>query len=482
MGILDELRLTAVKLFNRNVSNTPPDTNGNRYSYDMGFAKAVTQTGAAVRSSGDEKLKECVPDPDRREKIGRIISGIGKFAVDSTVNESLKGITGHSLSLSLCVCILRTWIVWPYGHSIDWDLAGLFGDLTMDLGNNDAVSLSLCLYLKLKQDLRVRDRLATAMLLLPFSACCPSNYFDFTVTVAVFKAEAGGLSCFSVECLQSFSREAFSFFNRGEFVYCPTFLSGLSVVHIMHLWFGSKDFKAHLSSVLGTQGKLVVAMVLVVFPSQVEAPFACFVPLMMVELPLLFSFGGIQVYKLVKEGLKDQPLLPNPNENKKPELTAVMEEMQARMEKMQEDMNTIKQQSKISMESAKGSDPWKERFHFAFACIRHLKSNALLEIVRLLTLHFSPFLISLGGTLMYDIVKEGLKEEPPLPNSNESKKSKQTVAVEEMQAKMERMQEEMNTITQQSKILMEKMQQEMNTVKQEMNTIKQEMNTIRSRL
>lgn len=54
--------------------------------------------------------------------------------------------------------------------------------------------------------------------------------------------------------MQSFSLEAFSFFNRGEFVYCPTFLSGLSVVHIMHLWFGSKDFKAHLSSVLGTQG------------------------------------------------------------------------------------------------------------------------------------------------------------------------------------------------------------------------------------
>lgn len=74
----------------------------------------------------------------------------------------------------------------------------------------------------------------------------------------------------------------------------------------------------------------------------------------------LLSAGGIQVYKIVKEGLKDQPLPPNPNENKKPDLTAVMEEMQARMEKMQEEMNTIKQQSKISMESAKGSDPLKE--------------------------------------------------------------------------------------------------------------------------
>lgn len=163
MGILDELRLTAVKLFNRNVSNTPPDTNGNRYSYDMGFAKAVAQTGDAFRSSRAEKLKEYVSDPDHREKIGRIISGIGKFAVDSAVNESLKGVT-----------------------------------------------------------------------------------------------------------------------------------------------------------------------------------------------------GGIQVYKIVKEGLKDQPLPLNPNESEKPELTAVMEEMQARMEKMQEEMNTTKQQSKISMESAKGSEPLKE--------------------------------------------------------------------------------------------------------------------------
>ncbi|KAG5551214.1 hypothetical protein RHGRI_009592 [Rhododendron griersonianum] len=103
-----------------------------------------------------------------------------------------------------------------------------------------------------------------------------------------------------------------------------------------------------------------------------------------------------------------------------------------------------------------------------------------------------------GGTLMYDmydIVMEGLKDEPPLPNSNENKRSKPTVAVEETQAKMEKMQEEMDTtITQQSKILMEKMQEEMNTtitqqskilmekMQEEMNTVKQEMNTIRSRL
>ncbi|KAI8557752.1 hypothetical protein RHMOL_Rhmol04G0034100 [Rhododendron molle] len=98
-----------------------------------------------------------------------------------------------------------------------------------------------------------------------------------------------------------------------------------------------------------------------------------------------------------------------------------------------------------------------------------------------------------GGTLMYDIW-EVLKDEPPLPNSNENKKSK-TVAVEEMQAKTEKMQEEMDTaITQQSKMLMEKMQQEMNTVKQEMDTaitqqskiltekMQQEMDTVKQEM
>ncbi|KAI8557751.1 hypothetical protein RHMOL_Rhmol04G0034000 [Rhododendron molle] len=222
MGILDELRLNAVKLFNRNVSNMPPDTNGNRYSCDMGFAKAVTQTGDAVRSSGAEKLKEYVPDPDRREKIGRIISGIGKFAVESAVNESLKGVTGK-------VVVAMVLVVFP------------------------------------SQADRVLVHVAQAQLSQP----------------KIFETHSGLQHSSLVEC-----------------------------------GFGTVSVK-------------------------------------LLE-------GGIQVYKIVKEGSKDQPLPPNPNENKKPELTAVMEEMQARMEKMQEEMNTIKQQSKISMESAKGSEPLKE--------------------------------------------------------------------------------------------------------------------------
>ncbi|GFZ12558.1 hypothetical protein Acr_23g0009430 [Actinidia rufa] len=70
--------------------------------------------------------------------------------------------------------------------------------------------------------------------------------------------------------------------------------------------------------------------------------------------------GGSQLYKFVKEELKDQPSSFNPKENKKPDLTVVMEEMQAKMEKMQEDMNNIKQQSKVPIQSAKESEPLRE--------------------------------------------------------------------------------------------------------------------------
>ncbi|MGI4421826.1 hypothetical protein ACR2V7_25595 [Klebsiella pneumoniae] len=62
----------------------------------------------------------------------------------------------------------------------------------------------------------------------------------------------------------------------------------------------------------------------------------------------------------MKEEFKDQPSSFNPNDNKKPDLTVVMEEMQAKMEKMQEDMNNIKQQSKVSIQSAQESEPLRE--------------------------------------------------------------------------------------------------------------------------
>ncbi|XAR67534.1 hypothetical protein NMG60_11002321 [Bertholletia excelsa] len=87
MGIWEELRLISVKLFSRNVSGEPVDTVETRSLQDIGFSRAIRYRGA-------EKLKEYVPDPDRREKIGRILTNIGKFAVDSAVKESLKGVTG----------------------------------------------------------------------------------------------------------------------------------------------------------------------------------------------------------------------------------------------------------------------------------------------------------------------------------------------------------------------------------------------------
>ncbi|XP_057472429.1 uncharacterized protein LOC130761003 isoform X2 [Actinidia eriantha] len=163
MGIWAEFRLTAVKLFNGSILDPPRNSKETECLHDMGIAKAVTQFGDAVGSNGAKKLKEYVPDPDRREKIGRILTKVGRFAVDSAVNESLKSVT-----------------------------------------------------------------------------------------------------------------------------------------------------------------------------------------------------GGTQLYKIVKEEFKDQPSSFNPNDNKKPDLTVVMEEMQAKMEKMQEDMNNIKQQSKVSIQSAQESEPLRE--------------------------------------------------------------------------------------------------------------------------
>ena len=49
--------------------------------------------------------------------------------------------------------------------------------------------------------------------------------------------------------------------------------------------------------------------------------------------------GGVQLYKISKEGMKDQEAS---NLNTKPRHTLMMEEMQARMEKMEEDLHIIR--------------------------------------------------------------------------------------------------------------------------------------------
>lgn len=63
----------------------------------------------AVRIDRIRMLKEQATNPDRRDKINRILSDLGKFAVDSAVNDSLKAVNGWSLlSLSLS---LRLYVI-----------------------------------------------------------------------------------------------------------------------------------------------------------------------------------------------------------------------------------------------------------------------------------------------------------------------------------------------------------------------------------
>ncbi|KAK9291805.1 hypothetical protein L1049_019755 [Liquidambar formosana] len=91
MGFWDDFRSTAVKLVNRNHPDTPPVTDSCRSPYDLSLA-AVTKMGNAV-VDGTQSQKEHSPNPDRREKINRILTNVGKFAVESAVNEPIKGVT-----------------------------------------------------------------------------------------------------------------------------------------------------------------------------------------------------------------------------------------------------------------------------------------------------------------------------------------------------------------------------------------------------
>lgn len=63
----------------------------------------------AVRIDRIRMLKEQATNPDRRDKINRILSDLGKFAVDSAVNDSLKAVNGWSL-LSLSLSLVITFI------------------------------------------------------------------------------------------------------------------------------------------------------------------------------------------------------------------------------------------------------------------------------------------------------------------------------------------------------------------------------------
>ncbi|CAI9088584.1 OLC1v1022956C1 [Oldenlandia corymbosa var. corymbosa] len=84
MGKWDDLQSSVSRLFNRQASRKPPPGDGTSGS------KVVE----AVRSNGAQKSDEYFPDPHRRERIGRVLTNLGKFAVDSAVDESLKSVTG----------------------------------------------------------------------------------------------------------------------------------------------------------------------------------------------------------------------------------------------------------------------------------------------------------------------------------------------------------------------------------------------------
>lgn len=98
MGRWDEFQSSVSRLINRK----RPTKNSSEADSEVQkpasiFVSNVTKVADAVKVNGAQKLDEYFPDPHRREKIGRILSNLGKFAVDSAVNESLKGVTGECL-------------------------------------------------------------------------------------------------------------------------------------------------------------------------------------------------------------------------------------------------------------------------------------------------------------------------------------------------------------------------------------------------
>lgn len=97
MGILDELRAAAGKLLNRRIEKKPSK---GRYGV-TGVTPAVSKIDNPVKYEGAQKTDEYVFYPDGREKIGRILSKVSKFALVSAVDESLKTVAGqHFFSYS----------------------------------------------------------------------------------------------------------------------------------------------------------------------------------------------------------------------------------------------------------------------------------------------------------------------------------------------------------------------------------------------
>ncbi|XP_009759757.1 uncharacterized protein LOC107813467 [Nicotiana tabacum] len=96
MGILDELRAAAGKLLNRKVQQKSSDACALQGKYSASITSAVSKIDGSVKYDGAQKTDDYVFYPDGREKIGRILSKLTKFAVVSAVDESLKTVAGGS--------------------------------------------------------------------------------------------------------------------------------------------------------------------------------------------------------------------------------------------------------------------------------------------------------------------------------------------------------------------------------------------------
>lgn len=97
MGIIDELRGAAGKLLNGKIQKKPSSAYALEGRYGAaGIAPAVSKIGSPVKYEGAQKTDEYVFYPDGREKVGRILSKLSKFALVSAVDESLKTVAGQN--------------------------------------------------------------------------------------------------------------------------------------------------------------------------------------------------------------------------------------------------------------------------------------------------------------------------------------------------------------------------------------------------
>lgn len=61
-----------------------------REPHKLGLFTGTSMEMRHIRSERTQKLKELKPNPDSREKTGGFLTQIAKFAIDSTINYSLK--------------------------------------------------------------------------------------------------------------------------------------------------------------------------------------------------------------------------------------------------------------------------------------------------------------------------------------------------------------------------------------------------------